>query len=133
MSTPTARLDSARVASLLADGSPVTVTATRRPRGGRAEVKCSAPGAPAMAARMGQVTRLARHTESRHDSRDQVVISMDRVPGPQERDWELAVVLADRMVRGLVPARDGLVANGWSGTRASAVSRSPRESVRPRA
>jgi hypothetical protein len=64
---------------------------------------------------MGQVARLARHTEARHDSRDQVVISMDRAPGLRERDWELAVVLADRMVRGLVPARAGLVANGWSG------------------
>ena len=115
MSTQTARPDSARVASLLADGSLVTVTATRRPRGGRAEVKCSAPGSLALAARMGQVTRLARHTEARHDRRDQIVISMDRAPGPQERDWELAVVLADRMVRGVVAAREGLVANGWSG------------------
>ncbi|MFC5458816.1 hypothetical protein [Massilia niabensis] len=115
MSTHTERPDSAQVASVLADGTLATVTATRRPRGGRAEVKCSAPSAPALAARMGQVARLARHTEARYDSRDQVVISIDRAPGPQERDWELAVVLADRMVRGLVPAREGLVANGWSG------------------
>ena len=115
MSAQTAkRIDTARVASLLADGTRVTVTATRRPRGGRAEVKCSAPGAPAVAARMAQVARLARHTEARHDSRDQVVISMDRAPSPQERDWELAVVLADRIVRGLLPERDDLVANGWS-------------------
>ena len=115
MSAHTAkRIDTARVASLLADGTRVTVTATRRPRGGRAEVKCSAPGAPAVAARMAQVARLARHTEARHDSRDQVVISMDRAPAPQERDWELAVVLADRIVRGLLPERDDLVANGWS-------------------
>ncbi|MFC4931257.1 hypothetical protein [Massilia sp. GCM10023247] len=110
----TRQADTVAVRSLLADGSLVTVTASRRPRGGRAELKCSAPGAPALAARMGQVARLARHTEARYDSRDQVVIGMDRAPGSNERDWELAVVLADRMVRGLLPARPGLVANGWS-------------------
>jgi len=108
------RIETAQVGSLLADGTRVTVTATRRPRGGRAEVKCSAPGAPAVAARMAQVARLARHTEPRHDSREQVVISMDRAPGPHERDWELAVVLADRIVRGLLPQQEGMVANGWS-------------------
>ncbi|MEN3276401.1 MAG: hypothetical protein V7631_2191 [Massilia sp.] len=108
------RPDSIDVRSLLADGSALTVTATRRPRDGRAEVKCCAPAAPDVAARMAQVARLARHTETRYDSRDQVVISMDRAPGAQERDWELAVVLADRMVRGLLPRRDGIVANGWS-------------------
>jgi len=99
---------------LLADGSVVTVTATRRPRGGRADIKCSAPGAPALAARMQEVARLARHTEARHDSRDQVVISMDRAPGAQERDWELAVVLADRSVRGLLPPQSQTLALGWS-------------------
>lgn len=106
--------EAATCRSLLADGSVLTITATRRPRGGRAEVKCSAPGAPAIAARMQQVARLARHTEARYDSRDQVLISMDRAPGPQERDWELAVVLADRMVRGLVPERAPPLAVGWS-------------------
>jgi len=100
--------------SLLADGGIVTITATRRPRGGRADIKCSAPGAPAIAARMQEVARLARHTEARHDSRDQVVISMDRAPGAQERDWELAVVLADRAVRGLLPLRPHTLALGWS-------------------
>jgi len=101
--------------SLLADGSVVTVTATRRARGGRADIKCSAPGAPALAARMQEVARLARHTEARYDSRDQVVISMDRAPGAQERDWELAVVLADRAVRGLLPpAAVPQLALGWS-------------------
>jgi hypothetical protein len=108
------RLDTVNVRSRLQDGGFVTVTATRRPRGGRAELKCSAPGAPQLAARMALVARLARHTEARHDSRDQVVISMDRAPGAQERDWELAVVLADRAVRGLLPAAAGMVANGWS-------------------
>lgn len=106
--------DTAALRSRLRDGSFVTVTATRRPRGGRAEIKCSAPGAPQLAARMALVARLARHTEARHDSRDQVVISMDRAPGAQERDWELAVVLADRAVRGLLAAPEGMVANGWS-------------------
>ena len=95
----TGEISEAVCRSLLADGGIVTITATRRPRGGRADIKCSAPGAPAIAARMQEVARLARHTEARHDSRDQVVISMDRAPGAQERDWELAVVLADRAVR----------------------------------
>ena len=106
--------DAAVCRSLLADGGVLTITATRRARGGRADIKCSAPGAPALAARMQHVARLARHTEARHDSRDQVVISMDRAPGPQERDWELAVVLADRAVRGLLPLRPGTLALGWS-------------------
>jgi hypothetical protein len=106
--------DTVSVRSRLQDGGFVTVTATRRPRNGRADVKCSAPGAPQLAARMALVARLARHTEARYDSRDQVVIGMDRAPEPKERDWELAVVLADRAVRGLVQLRAGVVANGWS-------------------
>jgi hypothetical protein len=99
--------------ALLADGTRLRLTATRRAREGRADVKCEAAGAPALAARMQQVVRLARHTEARFDSRDQVVISMDRAPSDAERGWELAAVLADRMVRGLLPARP-LLANGWS-------------------
>jgi hypothetical protein len=115
MNTPASkRPDTATVRSRLLDGGYVTVTATRRPRAGRADVKCSVPGAPQLAARMALVARLARHTEARHDSRDQVVIGMDRAPQAQERDWELAVVLADRAVRGLLPLREGVVANGWS-------------------
>jgi hypothetical protein len=111
---------SAECRSLLADGSVMTVTATRRPRADRADVKCSALGAaaPALGGRMLSVVRLARHTEARFDSRDQVVISIDRPPGPHERDWELAVVLADRMVRGvyrpLPHALQPVFANGWS-------------------
>ncbi|THC42455.1 hypothetical protein [Massilia sp. Mn16-1_5] len=108
------RPETVSVRSRLQDGGFVTVTATRRPRGGRADVKCSAPGAPQLAARMAQVARLARHTEARYDSRDQVVIGMDRAPGAQERDWELAVVLADRAVRGLIVLPADAVANGWS-------------------
>lgn len=111
MSTP---IDRVRCRCLLADGTFATVTATRRPRAGRADVKCSVADAPALAERMQQVVRLARHTEGRIDSRDQVVLSLDRDPGPAMRDWELAAVLADRMVRGLVRADDTLVANGWS-------------------
>lgn len=101
------------VRSILADGSLLTVTATRRPRNGRADVKCVAEDAR-LAERMQQVVRLARHTEARLDSRDQVVISLDRTPGRQERDWELAVVLADRIVRGLWQPDAPVVANGWS-------------------
>jgi hypothetical protein len=102
--------------SLLADGTTITITATRRPRANRADVKCSAAGSPPLAERMLQVVRLARHTEARFDSRDQVVISLDRAPGAHERDWELAVVLADRIVRGVYqPAAPGpVMANGWS-------------------
>jgi hypothetical protein len=116
--------DLAECRSLLADGTILTVAATRRPRANRADVKCSAAGSSAVAERMLQVVRLARHTEARFDSRDQVVISLDRAPGADERDWELAVVLADRIVRGVYqpavpgPACDSvarrIVANGWS-------------------
>jgi hypothetical protein len=104
----------ARCRCLLPDGRSATVTATRRPRAGRADVKCSAPGAPVLAERMQQVVRMARHTEARIDSRDQVVLSIDLDPGAGHRDWELAAVLADRMVRGLVRLDDALCANGWS-------------------
>ncbi|SFD11111.1 hypothetical protein [Massilia yuzhufengensis] len=100
--------------SLTTDGSCLTVTASVRPRGGRADVKCSVPDAPALAQRMQEVVRLARHTEPRFDSRDQVVLSLDRAPAPGSRDWELACVLADRMVRGLWQPQRPVVANGWS-------------------
>lgn len=100
--------------SIAPDGSLLTITATVRPRGGRAEVKCSVPDAPDLAQRMQQVVRLARHTEPRFDSRDQVVLSLDRAPAPQDRDWELAAVLADRIVRGVWSSRRPVVANGWS-------------------
>jgi hypothetical protein len=104
----------AQCSVMLADGSRLAVTATRRPRAGRADIKCSAPQAPALAERMQQVARLARHTEARFDSRDQVVISMDRAPAAGDRGWELGVVLADRMVRGLFHAAAPVVVNGWS-------------------
>ena len=106
---------SAQCRTTLASGVLATVTATRRPRSGRADIKCSAAGEPWLAARMQQVARLARHTEARVDSRDQVVISIDPAPGRDERDWELAVVLADRMVRGQWQATGEVHANGWSG------------------
>lgn len=102
-----ARPDTAQCRTTLADGSIATVTATRRPRAGRADVKCTDE-------RTQQVVRLARHTEPRMDSRDQVVISIDRAPGPHERDWELAAVLADRMVRGVWQGSAQVHANGWS-------------------
>lgn len=107
--------DSAACRCVLADGRVLTVTATRRARANRADVKCVAPGAPALGERMQEVVRLARHTEIRFDSRDQVVLSMDIAPRPGQRDWELAAVLADRMVRGLYrPAHTPLYAQGWS-------------------
>ena len=98
----------------LADGSALVLTATRRPRAGRAEVKCSVPDDPRLAGRMQQVVRLARLTEPGFDSRDQVVLSMDRQPPQGERGWELAAVLADRMVRGLLRPGAASAANGWS-------------------
>jgi hypothetical protein len=100
--------------SILPDGSMLTITATRRPRAGRADVKCSVPGAPAQSERMQQVVRLARHTEPRYDSRDQVVLSADRALDAATRDWELAAVLADRIVRGVFQVARPVVANGWS-------------------
>jgi hypothetical protein len=106
---------SAQCRTVLAGGVVATVSATRRPRAGRADVKCGTPGESALAERMQQVVRLARHTEARLDSRDQVVISIDRIPGRHERDWELAAVLADRMVRGVWQGGEGVTANGWSG------------------
>lgn len=98
----------------LADGSVLTVTATRRPRAGRADVKCTAPGDARLAERMQQVVRLARLTEAAFDSRDQVVLSLDRLPPEGERGWELAAVLADRAARGLLRPDPLLAANGWS-------------------
>jgi hypothetical protein len=106
--------DIATVASRLQDGSLLTVSASRRERAGRADVKCIAPGDARLAERMQEVVRLARHTEPGFDSRDQVVISLDRCPPPGERDWELAVVLADRIVRGLWRPHGLVAANGWS-------------------
>ena len=100
--------------SILPDGGMLTITATRRPRAGRADVKCSVPGAPGQAERMQQVVRLARHTEPRFDSREQVVLSADRAFDPAARDWELAAVLADRIVRGVFQPARPVVANGWS-------------------
>ena len=98
----------------LADGSILTVTATRRARDGRAAVKCSVPDAPRLAEHMQQVVRMARLTEPSFDSRDQVVLSLDHRPPPGERGWELAAVLADRMVRGLLRPDAAQAANGWS-------------------
>jgi hypothetical protein len=98
----------------LADGTLLTVTATRRPRAGRAAVKCSVPDDARLGERMQQVVRLARLTEPVFDSRDQVVLSLDRRPPPGERGWELAAVLADRLVRGLLRPNAAPAANGWS-------------------
>lgn len=114
---------SAECRCALDDGSVLTVTASRRPRANRAEVKCAVDGAPAVAERMQEVVRLARHTESRFDSRDQVVLSMDLAPPVGQRAWELAAVLADRMVRGVYQAPAAtevdaslarVFAHGWS-------------------
>jgi len=111
--------NSAECRSLLADGRVLTITATRRPRANRADVKCVVAGAPSICERMQEVVRLARHTEARFDSRDQVVLSMDIAPTAVERDWELAAVLADRIVRGAYQPPQAaeappIYAQGWS-------------------
>ena len=106
-------IDTVVVTTVLASGRHAHITATRRARANRADVKCSA-AAPAIAERMVQVVRLARLTEAGPDSRDQVVLSMDGQPLAHERDWELAAVLADRMVRAQLAPRQQLCANGWS-------------------
>lgn len=106
---------SAECRTILADGRLATISATRRPRGNRAEVKCVVPGAPGLAEAMQAAVRLARLTEASFDSRDQVVLSIDAAPAPDDRQWELAAVLADRMVRGVWrPARARVTAAGWS-------------------
>ena len=113
--SPTAVPTNAECRCILADGRILTITASRRARANRADVKCTAPGAPAIAERMQEVVRLARHTEVRFDSRDQVVLSMDITPPIEDREWEFAAVMADRMVRGLhdIP-RKQLYAQGRS-------------------
>ena len=100
--------------SLLADGRRMTLTATCRPRSGRAEVKCLVPGAPDVAERMQQVVRLARLTEPFDACPEQVVLSADVAPASGERDWELAAVLADRLARGRWQSARPALANGWS-------------------
>lgn len=109
------RPENAKCRCLLADGRVLTITASRRPRAGRADVKCQLPAAPALAVRLLEVVRLARLCEPVFDSRDQVVLSMDIVPLAGQREWELAAVLADRMVRGCyrAPAAE-VYAQGWS-------------------
>jgi len=94
---------SAECRCVLADGRVLTVTASRRPRANRVDVKCAVAGASAVSEWMQEVVRMARHTESRFDSRDQVVLSMDIIPAAEDRGWELAAVLADRKARGLPP------------------------------
>jgi hypothetical protein len=109
------RPPTAECRTVLVDGRVATVTATRRPRANRAEVKCVVPNAPQLSETMQTIVRLARLTEARLDSRDQVVLSMDLAPGADERLWELAAVLADRAVRGAwLPDSMPVVAMGWS-------------------
>lgn len=103
--------------TVLRDGRVLAVTATVRPRAGRADVKCVVPGAPALAGRMAEVVRLARLTEARLDSRLQLVLGIDGAAGGGERNWELAAVLADRMARGAWQPPHGtqeVTALGWS-------------------
>lgn len=112
---PSLHASSAECRTILADGRIATLTATRRPRGNRAEVKCVVPGAPALGEAMQAAVRLARLTEPTFDSRDQVVLGIDLAPATDDRNWELAAVLADRMVRGVwQPARGNVTAAGWS-------------------
>jgi hypothetical protein len=109
------RAASAECRSVLADGRVLTICATRRARANRADVKCIVPDDPTLAEAMQSVVRLARLSEARSDSREQVLLSMDVRPAADERNWELAAVLADRMVRGLwQPPAPQVAAAGWS-------------------
>lgn len=111
------RPPTAECRTVLADGRLATITATRRPRANRAEVKCVVANAPQLSEAMQSVVRMARLTEARLDSRDQVVLSMDLAPALEDRNWELAAVLADRAVRGAwLPDSVPMVAMGWSDT-----------------
>jgi hypothetical protein len=111
------RPPTAECRTVLSDGRVATITAPRGPRANRAEVKCVIPNAPQLSESMQNVVRLARLTEARLDSRDQVVLSMDLTPSADERQWELAAVLADRAVRGAwLPDAVPIVAMGWSDT-----------------
>lgn len=111
--TPASATGPASVQCLLDDGRLLTVQASRRPRDGRADIKCHGPRE--IAQRVQQILRLARHTEAEFDSRVQVVISLDPWPHLAQREWELALVLADRMVRGLYqPPLPRVFAHGWS-------------------
>jgi hypothetical protein len=113
MSVPSATMPSASVQCLLDDGRLLTVQASCRARDGRADIKCHGPRAIAL--RVQEILRLARHTEAEPDSRQQVVISLDPWPSGPGREWELALVLADRMVRGVYqPEAAHLFAHGWS-------------------
>jgi hypothetical protein len=103
-----------RCQTVLANGQRMTLTASSRPRAGRAEVKCLVPHAPEVGERMQQVVRLARLTEPFDACPEQVVISTDLAPAQGERDWELAAVLADRLARGRWRSHGLPVANGWS-------------------
>ncbi|MES2126270.1 MAG: hypothetical protein V4463_03275 [Pseudomonadota bacterium] len=103
-------MNSAQCRCRLADGSTLLVTATRRARANRADVKGTGP----LAERIAEVVRLARHTENLFDSRDQVVLSMDGLPAAHDRSWELAAVLADRMVRGVHRHDGDAPVCGWS-------------------
>ena len=107
-------MSNASVQCLLDDGRLLTVQASCRPRDGRADIKCHGPREVAL--RVQQVLRLARHTEPDYDSRVQVVISLDPWPEAGQPEWELALVLADRIVRGLYqPPLSRVFAHGWSG------------------
>ncbi|MCG2584515.1 hypothetical protein [Massilia sp. TS11] len=100
--------------TVLADGRLAHVQATRRARAGRADVKASVAGQPGLAERLQQVVRLARHSEAQLELAHQVQLSIDPAPAAHDRDWELAAVLADRMVRGLYPSATTPLAQGWS-------------------
>ncbi len=100
---------------LLADGRLLTVQAVCRVRDGRADIKCHGPRE--ISQRVQHILRLARHTEAQFDSRQQVVISLDPWPSLEQGpcEWELAVVLADRMVRDVYqPQVAQLYAHGCS-------------------
>jgi len=100
-----------------ADGSCLQVSATvmLAPADGMARIKLS----PALrfhpaAERIVEIIRSARLAEPVPDERWRVTCDITPPPTPQERGWELAVVLADRMARGLWRPQADVLALGCS-------------------
>lgn len=100
-----------------ADGSFLQVSATvmLAPADGMARIKLSPAFRTHPAAeRMVEVVRSARLAEPVPDERWRVTCDITPLPNPQERGWELAVVLADRMARGLWHPQADVLALGCS-------------------
>lgn len=79
-----------------------------RPRGSHplAAIQCEGE-AMALCRQLRQVMETARLAEWGEQERWQIVVNLDRRPAEDERLWELGLVVADRLVRGRLPAGQG--------------------------